>query len=205
MKGQAMPSYFDILTAQDKQAFQVLRNSLTPVLTRSSKEKMPENFQTILSSLSDFVNRRQEDKWKRSLVCGFVQLGNKIGLNTRQLQLVINKCKSSINAGFQSIGYFTVPTEPEDTSALISVFPFLKINCIEARQWTMRQSKFVKSQPVVSPPLITEPQSYNKASFSEIPIGIQSQNFLEIPLSQNVEMDDMFMDTNCDNFLFEFC
>ena len=76
--------------------------------------------------------------FKRSLVCGIVWLKNGIAINTHQLSILINKCKSSINGSFQSLGYGTIPTGCGTSNELITTFPFMRTNFAELRQWTMR-------------------------------------------------------------------
>ncbi|KAH0793632.1 potassium/sodium hyperpolarization-activated cyclic nucleotide-gated channel 1 [Histomonas meleagridis] len=71
-----------------------------------------------------------------------------IVINTRQLQYIIGKCKSSINNGIQAIGYVLVPTTAEIAIELGKIFPFLKNNFSEMRQWTVRKLRTQEEVPV---------------------------------------------------------
>jgi hypothetical protein len=63
-----------------------------------------------------------------------------IAINTRQLRLLVGKCKSTINAMFQSIGYATIPSARDYANTLVEIFPVLKDNFAELRRWTVRFS-----------------------------------------------------------------
>ena len=52
--------------------------------------------------------------------------------------ILISKCKSSINASFQALGYGIVSSGSAHASPLIRLFPELAHNHAEFRQWTIR-------------------------------------------------------------------
>jgi hypothetical protein len=54
--------------------------------------------QNILTTVRNFVMWNETDDWKRALVCGICWLNADIAINTRQLRLLLSKCKSSINS-----------------------------------------------------------------------------------------------------------
>lgn len=169
---------FDLLSPTDQQLFLKLKNSIAPILIRGSKEKMQDNYTFILAQITKYVNAPNEDYWKRALVCGLVWLDQRLALNTRQLQIVINRCKSSINAGFQSIGFHNIATEPNDVSMLIKIFPFLKSNCTEARQWTIREFRPEPEIPIpktsiarFSPFFVPPPFDQKRNELSQIPFS----------------------------------
>jgi hypothetical protein len=74
-------------------------------------------------------------------VCGICWIPDGIAINTRQLRLLVGKCKSSINAMFQNIGYATIPTTRDYGTTLVELLPVLKDNFSELRKWTVRFSK----------------------------------------------------------------
>jgi hypothetical protein len=63
-------------------------------------------------------------------------------VSTRHRCKLIGKCKSSINAGFQAVGYTTTPMSAAHAASLVQVFPFMRSNCGEMRQWTIRATTF---------------------------------------------------------------
>jgi hypothetical protein len=85
--------------------------------------------------------RNDGDDWKRGLVCGICWLNSGIAVNTRQLRLLLSKCKSSINSMFQSIGFSSIPTTNDYEAALTAYFPLIKDNFAELRRWTIRTPK----------------------------------------------------------------
>lgn len=132
------PNHFELLTDADKREYQKIRTEIQPYTIRTTKEKASLNFKYIILRLGEFINRGEEDDWKRALVCGIAWLENAFAISTRQLQYLFGKCKSSINAGFQSIGYVAVQTSPQMVDDFIRLFPFMIFNNIEVRQWTLR-------------------------------------------------------------------
>jgi hypothetical protein len=133
-----LPDYWSTLTEDDKQGYMELQRTITPLGLRADKNQIGARFQIILSHVHCFAIRHDENDWKRCLVCGIAWLSRFIAISTRQFGRLIHKCRSSINAGFQGIGYGTVPTSPERAAVLIRFFPFLMSRCNEMRQWTIR-------------------------------------------------------------------
>ena len=76
-----------------------------------------------------------------------------IVVNTRQLRILLGRCKSSINGSFQSLGYIPIVPDINANSQFINSFSFFKDNSIELRQWTFR------SLPTLPPPLNSGPDT----------------------------------------------
>jgi hypothetical protein len=133
-----LPAYWTILSDSDKRGYLELQRTLDPLTLRTDKDQLASRFQLILSTIHRFAIRQDDGDWRRCLVCGIAWIGGDIALNTRQLALLIRKCKSSINAGVEAVGYATVPTTSDNATLLIRFFPFLLRNCTEMRQWTIR-------------------------------------------------------------------
>jgi hypothetical protein len=79
------------------------------------------------------------DDWKRCLVCGLVWLDRTVAISVQQMRRVIGKCKSSINDGFQRLGYSSVVMSDETKLSLMHLIPFLAYHSDEIRQWTIRE------------------------------------------------------------------
>jgi hypothetical protein len=126
------------LTEDDKHGYLDLQRTITPLGLRADKDQIGARFQIILSHVHCFAIRHDDNDWKRCVVCGIAWLNRFIAISTRQFGRLVHKCRSSINAGFQAIGFGTVPTSPERAAVLIRFFPFLINNCNEMRQWTIR-------------------------------------------------------------------
>ena len=133
------PQYFDLLSESDKQEYIELRDQLFDPKYKNRRNKSHEAFKEVVQSIEKFVVRNDGNDWKRSLVCGVIWLDKSIAINTHQLRLLVDKCKSSINGSFQDLGYKTVPTGADCAKELITKFPFMRNNFAELRQWTIRQ------------------------------------------------------------------
>ncbi|OHT02399.1 hypothetical protein TRFO_30529 [Tritrichomonas foetus] len=147
----ATPQYWDLIPKDDQIQYQELREQLSAPKYKNRRNKSHEVFKDMIELIHSFSVRGDDFDWKRSLVCGIIWLDSSIAINTHQLRLLVDKCKSSINGSFQSIGYETVPTGTESASELISKFPFMRNNFAELRQWTVRQ-KLLNPLPQISSP-----------------------------------------------------
>lgn len=139
--GQNLPMYWNLISEPDKVAYLSMRQALSSSACKHRRHHSNEINQEIVSTIHAFVMRGDGDDWKRALVCGIVWLNTAIAINTRQLRLLLSKCKSSINAMFHNIGYVTVPTTTDYAGALATFFPIIKDNFAEIRKWTIRFSK----------------------------------------------------------------
>jgi hypothetical protein len=129
------PHFFDQLTPSEQSEYEALRRALASPSCKSRRNKSNETFQEVLDQLRRFVG----DSTTRGLVCGIVWLDRRIAINTHQLSLVSNRCKSSINGSFQSLGYGTIPSGADVSPEIERIFPFMKGQFGLLRQWTIRQ------------------------------------------------------------------
>jgi hypothetical protein len=136
-----LPAYWDLIGDSDRAAYVTLRQTLSSSACKHCRHHSNEVNRDILNTIHAFVIRNDADDWKRALVCGICWLRGSIAINTRQLRLLVSKCKSSINAMFQNIGYVTVPTTTDYGAAIAQFFPAIKDNFAELRKWTIRAAK----------------------------------------------------------------
>jgi hypothetical protein len=118
-------------------------------MCRNRRGKRLEGFSELLGSIRSFCIRNREDDWKRCLVCGVCWLPSGLAINNRQLSLLINKCKSSINGSLQKMGYSTLQSRTESTGALCDSIPLLRDNFNELREWTVRFFVAATPQPTL--------------------------------------------------------
>lgn len=159
---QALPTFFDLLNDSDKEQYLELRNIISNSDKRYKKNKRIESLQESLDMIQKFCMKNDSDDWKRFLVCGVCWMGQDIAINTRQLRLLVDKCKSSINGALSKMGYSTAPIKSSITAALLTYIPFLKGNFVEQRQWTVRRKIQFSPLPPIRANLIP---SYNMYSF----------------------------------------
>lgn len=157
------PSYFTLLPAEDQVSYERLKGEISTSFAQQKNTRISDNFGVVIQMLKEYIYRtdREDERATRSLVCGIVWEGDTIAINTRQLRFIIGKCKSSINNGFQAIGYNSIQTTPEIASLLTKLYPFLRNNFSEMRQWTVRQlkhstNKFIKPEAKAYIPLVPE-------------------------------------------------
>ena len=143
-----LPMYWEILNENDQQQYITIRNTLSSSACKHRRHHSNEINQEIVSTLKAFIFHDEVDRWKRSLVCGICWLDGALAINTRQLRLLLTKCKSSINAMFQNIGYMTVPTNSEYAGSLSTFFPIIKDNFVELRKWTIRLMQNANASPL---------------------------------------------------------
>jgi hypothetical protein len=136
-----LPLYWALLSDTNKGEYLAMRQALSSSACKHRRNHSKEINQDIVTTIRSFVMRNDADDWKRGLVCGICWLDADIAINTRQLRLLLSKCKSSINAMFQAIGYSTVPTTNDFAGALATLFPVIKDNFGELRKWTIRSAK----------------------------------------------------------------
>jgi hypothetical protein len=175
---ETLPNFFDILSDADKFGYNCLRNSISTVSgSRNMRNKRVQNFAETLDLIRRFCHKGDSDDWKRCIVCGVCWLFEGIAINTRQLKILISKCKSSINGSFHKMGFTANLGCPESAAAIARAIPFLKGNVNELRQWTVRQSPIVCRSPI-SPP---SPPNFAFQNKFEIPLINVIQNQLPPP------------------------
>jgi hypothetical protein len=146
-KNDYRPKYYDLLSPSDQEQYTELRSTLSSQMCRNRRGKRLEGFSDMLSSIRAFCIRHNDDDWKRCLVCGVCWLPNGIAINNRQLSILIDKCKSSINGSLQKMGYSTLQSRSESSSSLCDTIPLLKNNFNELREWTVRLFVAATPQP----------------------------------------------------------
>lgn len=145
------PLFWEYLSEADRQEFDRIRAILASPACKHRRHHANEINSEILNRIKSFVVRNDADDWKRALVCGIYWMPDTVVINTRQLRLLLSKCKSSINALFQNLGYVTVPASGDFASSLIRVFPLLKDNFAELRKWTPRVRRLPSQADIVEP------------------------------------------------------
>lgn len=132
----ALP-FWDELPDEDKSEYQILRESFQQQHLAHSKGRSNSfSFQNDLRSVLTYIERNPENQEARSIVCGVFFGNSYVCVNTRQLKYLIGKCKSSINNGFQHLGY--VSSKNKVKTCLITALPNLLNDPTLMRQWTVR-------------------------------------------------------------------
>lgn len=168
---QLLPNYFDLLSIPDQNAYKKMRQELSSSSTKFKRYQRIKSLQDALTLIKTYCMRSDADDYKRCVVCGVCWMGWDIAINTRQLRLLINKCKSSINGALAKMGYSTVPIKGDASASLLDSIPLLKGNFAEQRMWTVRRKLIQSPSPIINqgfaspyfnfqPGLFVSPQPY---------------------------------------------
>lgn len=164
-------------------------------------------------AIQGYCIHRDEDDWKRCLVCGICWIQNSVAINTRQLGLLIDKCKSSINGSLQKMGYNTLQSREESSAYLVEAIPFLLNNYMELREWTVRLFAAATPQPGLPPyhvntvynfasPTPNRPQ-YNYPVYQQQPKPQKGKHYITPQLVQNSVENNDYNCMNNQNILYD--
>ena len=131
------PDGFYSLQDQDKAEFLRIRNQVQ--IIGSEKGHYYVNFPRIFQIVKDFVVHNDINDTIRGFVCGILWLDDNksIAINMKTLSTFLNKCKSTINAGLQTLGYEVISFDSDTAKKLVDKIPNYRKNLI-SRQWTLR-------------------------------------------------------------------
>ncbi|OHS96196.1 hypothetical protein TRFO_10132 [Tritrichomonas foetus] len=209
---RSTPTFFNLLEPDDQNKYWEMQKTIANSEKRYKRNKRIESLQEALDMIHDFCIRSDPDDWKRCLVCGVCWMGQDIAINTRQLRLLVDKCKSSINGALSKMGYGTAPIKSVITAALLTYIPFLKGNFVEQRQWTVRRKIQFSPMPIrnglPSPYVIytpnfvsPEPQPiYMSSSVSTSPETPKEMEYKEVFGLNPVSHANMHQNNNPSNF-----
>jgi len=136
-----LPMYWNLISGDDQRRYTQMRHTLSSSACKHRRNHAREMTQDVVMTIRAFVIQGNDDDWKRALVCGICWLAHGVALNTQQLRLLLSRCKSSVNAMFQSIGFVTGRTTVDHAGALATFFPRTPgtVDILpHLRQWTMR-------------------------------------------------------------------
>ncbi|OHT07381.1 hypothetical protein TRFO_24468 [Tritrichomonas foetus] len=187
-----LPQFWEFLNKNDKKQYIYMRKTLSSKVCKNHRNHSRQTFVQIVNTIKTFSIRNNADDWKRCLVCGIFWLpNNEIAVNSKQLCLLLSKCKSSINGSFQSIHYIAATNSFEKVKTLVETLPFSKTSLIELRQWTVRQldtgqPHYIRIQKDKKDDSITH--FFSQASFADYNISDNDDIDNEI-LFDNMDLD----------------
>jgi hypothetical protein len=116
----------------------------------------------IFDEIAAFCKRNTQGDVLRSLVCGLYWFDDgHLAVNTLHLRILLGKSKSSINGALVMMNYLRTANRDQETEKLLSIFPQLKTQWSNIRQWTIRDQikpeerddEIEESPPLPPPPL----------------------------------------------------
>jgi hypothetical protein len=166
----SLPDHWDLLSDDDKLAYVRLRRYFSTGPSKHVRNSRIDTFEGMIESIRSFAERGDETDWCRFLVCGVCWMENAIAINTRQLRVLVSKCKSSINGCFQQMGYTTSMSHCESWKVLFRRIPLLKDSFAELRQWTIRYKSNVSISsriPDIDIPPVVNPIGFEARGSAE--------------------------------------
>ena len=156
------PVFWDRLSADDKAEFIRLRNQLHSYQKPTGKDPRVVTFRKELLSVLQYTERDEVHREERCILTGIAFAGPLICVNTRLLKNFLGRCKSSINGGFQQMGYVAIRTKGKARTCIVTVMRPLTSDPALLRQWTVRgasphaESCFLSSFNISLLPEITQ-------------------------------------------------
>jgi hypothetical protein len=151
------PSFYERLRPEEQASYRAMQAIVGRPENRYNRFRRLATLKTSVDEIRKFCIRGDDRDSARCLVCGICWLdGEEIGINTRQLRILIAKSKSSINGAFAKMNYVTCPSKEREIARLCRALPLLKKFPAELRQWTIRSpiAKItVAPAPVTGDPL----------------------------------------------------
>lgn len=126
---------WNLIGGDDRSAYCALRRS-TRDRSDGRRESHLASFQHDLNAVLRFIDRRPERREERAILAGLYTTGSFICVNTRMLKSAMGRCKSSLNNGFQSLGFVSAKAKSKQWFA--SCLPSLVGDPNIFRQWTIR-------------------------------------------------------------------
>lgn len=155
------PVFWARITKEDQSEFIRLRTQLHQYQKSYGKDPRVVTFRNELTMVLRYIERDEDHREERSILTGIAFAGPYICVNTRLLKQFLGRCKSSINGGFQQMGYVAIRTKTKARNCIIAVMKSLTSEPSLLRQWTVRGASpnaeicFVSSFPMELLPEIT--------------------------------------------------
>ena len=182
------PVHWELLSQYDLEGYISLRKLFGVEVRKSKKGERLESFLLNMKQIRCYIERGDQNDWKRSIVCGIVFLSNSIAINIQQLRLLFGKCKSSINGSLQQLGYSALPPGKDLSPEFLYRIPFFRKNSSELKKWTIReimQKTYIKPKLFIIPlpniPVKPETETIKKIVETSFPCPAKFRHkFLQI-------------------------
>jgi hypothetical protein len=132
------PQYWVQLSPDDKSEFVQLRNSFHHGQQVGSRDSRAGTFHREVATVISFTERNAANVEARAVLTGLACAGQIICINTRQLKYFLSRCKSSINASFQQLGFVAMRSKAKARLCVTAALPSLRSQAAILRQWTVR-------------------------------------------------------------------
>ena len=139
-----VPDHFEILSEVDQFKYKALQRELVQLcIQRSKKNRKVQDLEEFVQRIHDFCIQGDEinDK-KRCFICGIYWIDsgicNTIALNIDYLQILVRKCRSSLNTTFRTMGYKVTEARCDANTFFKQIIPDIQLSRHEERLWSFR-------------------------------------------------------------------
>lgn len=183
-----LPQFFELLNKEDKKQYLFMRLTLSSSVCKNRRNHSTQTFELILQMIKNFTIRNDCDDWKRCIVCGIFWLeDNQIAVNSKQLCILLSKCKSSINGSLQALHYYKIQNNLDHVKSFVKSLQMIQTHpmLIELRQWTIR-----RYEPVEKVPPIKNTQKEPAPVVVNKPIEVPHEEVMEQHIPPPLGSDD---------------
>lgn len=141
--------YWMLLSQEDRDGYAVLTKQFSNQNRSTMHDRSVSLIKQEITTILNYVNKQNPGHEFRALLCGICSQGNFLYVNTKQLRNTLGRCKSSINYGFQQLGYSSVKAKIR--KLLEAVLPSLAHDPAAARRWTVRTCETPQPPKTLAP------------------------------------------------------
>jgi hypothetical protein len=136
---QTASLHWFLLSQSDRSQYLELQASFAGSQQRicPPNQRAPQ-FAQDLAAIVGFINSGSAGAEDRAILAGVAFAGRYICVNTRQLQKFLCRCKSTINACFQKLGYCAVKQRGRARQCVVQLLPSMANETSSLRQWGVR-------------------------------------------------------------------
>ena len=142
----AEPKFFELLSKEDQDLYKKLQDQIELYGKRSKKNQKKGDLDTCLQMIQKFCIRKDATDKIRCFVCGVIwinevyngKLVSGLGINVVNLQVLIRKCRSSINTTLRALGYQLIEGRCDSSEYFKHHLPDIPLNRHDLRFWTFR-------------------------------------------------------------------
>jgi hypothetical protein len=192
------PSFWNLLSQVDQNEFIKLCSGFYQNKRTTIRDRRAVTFANELMIIMEYIERSSDNVEARAVICGICFVGPMICINTRQLKVLLCRCKSSINGILQELGYVAVRSRTKSRSCILAMMPSIEGNHDLLRQWSVRHASedaqfcFVSKFPQPLLPMIIPEDlqaeiqpSFVRPQFQRLP-SVEISSF-SIPIMFRVE------------------
>lgn len=168
------------------------RNEFTALWNSFRKDTLRSQtgiFKSELEAIRSYVSKVPAEVIDRSIICGVFFAPNFICVNNRALKLLLGRCKSSINVGFQNLGYHSAKTHVR--KMILNEMPILKCYPNLARQWTIRYLISAAPRKELPAPILTPVPVQVKEAVPTLSIGHVDISFGDVENIPGIDFDQI--------------